>query len=61
MQFNKGFNLIFLNLFICIYNTLLFPFEKREIEINDLIEDLIYTNIYSNFLIGNPQQIIQLE
>ena len=61
MQFNKGFNLIFLNLFICIYNTLLFPFEKREIEINDLIEDLIYTNIYSNFLIGNPQQIIQLD
>ena len=61
MQFNKGFNLIFLNLFICIYNTLLFQFEKREIGIKDIIQDLIYTNIYSNLLIGNPEQKIQLD
>ena len=61
MQFNKGFNLIILNLFISTYNTLLFSFEKREKENNDLIQDLIFTNIYTNFLIGNPKQIIQLD
>ena len=51
---------ILLNLVIITSNTLLFYFQKSENQVNDFIEDLLYSSIYTNVSIGNPEQIIEM-